>query len=107
MLDFRLHVLAYSGSAGDGLGKHDGMSFSTWDRDNDLLPAERMGGNCAVRFKGAGWYYNCYRSNLMGLYYDGGVVNNKSFDGVAWKPWTGPLYSMKSVVMKIRPKNVL
>lgn len=95
-------MLGYSGNAGDGLGKHDGMKFSTRDIDNDLLVKE-MGGSCARRFQGAGWYYKCYASNLMGLHYVDGAVPEKRFDGVAWKPWRGPSYSLKEVVMKIRP----
>ena len=41
------------------------MKFSTHDVDNDVLKTE-MGGSCAKRFHGAGWYYKCYASNLMG-----------------------------------------
>ena len=103
--EFRLHVLGYNGTAGDGLGKHDGMMFSTKDQDNDLLAADQMGGSCARRFHGAGWYYKCYMSNLMGNHYVDGAVPDKRFDGVAWKPWTGPSYSLKEVVMKVRPRE--
>nr|KAG5689573.1 hypothetical protein BaRGS_021094 [Batillaria attramentaria] len=80
---FKLHVLGYSGTAGDGLGKHDGMKFSTKDVDNDLLGTE-MGGSCAQRFKGAGWYYKCYMSNLMGVHYVDGTVPEKRFDGCVY-----------------------
>ncbi|XP_076464509.1 uncharacterized protein LOC143296455 [Babylonia areolata] len=102
---YQLHVLGYSGDAGDGLGKHDGMRFSTRDRDHDLLSQEQMGGSCARRFRGAGWYFRCYASNLMGQHYEGGSVPGKKFDGVAWKPWTGPSYSLKEVVLKVRPRG--
>ncbi|BFZ11762.1 hypothetical protein BsWGS_14801 [Bradybaena similaris] len=100
--DFRLHLFGYSGDAGDGLGKHSGMKFSTFDVDNDVLNT-KMGGSCAKRFQGAGWYYQCYSSNLMGRYYAGGEVPEKRFDGVAWKPWRGPGYSLKTVVLAVRP----
>jgi len=59
---YRIAVDGYSGDAGDGLQypsdgathsyHHDGMSFTTYDQDND--PA---GYNCAGT-KGGGWWYN-------------------------------------------------
>ncbi|KAL8585232.1 hypothetical protein ACOMHN_013247 [Nucella lapillus] len=105
--NFQLRVLGYSGTAGDGLAKHDGMAFSTQDRDHDLLAEKKMGGSCARRFMGAGWYYKCYTNNLMGRYYENGVVPEKRFDGIAWKPWKGPSYSLKEVVLKVRSKGVV
>ena len=36
----------------------------------------------------------------------GGRVDEKMFDGVAWKPWRGSAYSLKRVEMKIRPRGV-
>ncbi|XP_005099729.1 uncharacterized protein LOC101849539 [Aplysia californica] len=99
---FKLHIYGYSGDAGDGLNKHSGMKFSTYDADNDALKTE-MGGSCAKRFHGAGWYYKCYSSNLMGRYYQGGKIPEKLYDGITWKPWLGPNYSMKTAVLAIRP----
>ncbi|ESP02874.1 hypothetical protein LOTGIDRAFT_185616 [Lottia gigantea] len=103
---YKLHIEGYDGDAGDGLSKHNEMKFSTHDVDNDQV-IKQFGGSCAKRFHGAGWYYKCYSSNLNGQYYEDGVVPPKKFDGVAWKPWTGPNYSLKEVVLKVRPKDVL
>ncbi|XP_074662974.1 uncharacterized protein LOC141915376 [Tubulanus polymorphus] len=101
---YRLHVSGYEGNAGDGLKKHDNEQFSTKDVDNDRMEKD-FGGSCAKRFSGAWWYYKCYQSNLNGVYYRDGKVADKKFDGVAWKPWKGPKYSIRRVEMKIRPKT--
>lgn len=102
---YRLHIDGYSGDAGDGLTKHDGNKFSTKDVDNDHVVKE-FGGSCANRFHGAGWYYKCYASNLNGKFYKNGKIPEKKYDGITWKPWTGPNHSLKKVEMKIRPASV-
>ena len=66
------------GTAGDSLGYHRGLPFTTKDRDND-----RNSGNCVSYAKG-GWLYNsCRRSNLNGLYLHGKI----SDEGVGWYDW--------------------
>ena len=87
-----------SGDAGDSLRNHNGMMFSTKDRDNDLT-----GGSCAQGYKGAWWYNKCHHSNLNGLYLRG---NHTSYaDGVNWLHWRGHQYSLKKTEMKIRPSK--
>lgn len=44
---------------------HQGRPFSTYDNDNDIAVT-----NCALSYKGAFWYKNCHRVNLMGKYGD-------------------------------------
>ena len=66
------------------------------DRDNDS-----NSGNCAVKYKGAWWYNNCYHSNLNGLYLHG-KVNDQ---GMVWYHWKKNDYSVKRFEMKIRPKD--
>ncbi|XP_033726203.1 angiopoietin-related protein 7-like [Pecten maximus] len=66
--NYRLTVSGFSGIVSyDGMAVHNGMSFSTFDRDNDQYPL-----SCAERFKGGWWYGGCYRSNLNGLSYTNG-----------------------------------
>ncbi len=51
-----------------------GPACSTRDVDQD----ERPGDSCAVESRGAWWYYNCFESNLNGLYYQGGDYKDVS-----------------------------
>ncbi|XP_064329871.1 tenascin-X-like [Phalacrocorax carbo] len=60
---YRLHLGAYSGTAGDALSYHAGSPFSTRDRD----PRGRSR-PCAVSYTGAWWYHNCHYANLNGRY---------------------------------------
>ena len=62
---YTLFVGFYSGTADDRLTYHNGMAFTTKDRDND-----EDGDNCAVDQKGAWWYKRCYNSNLNSNYGD-------------------------------------
>lgn len=50
---------------GDSMAYHNGRSFSTFDKDTDSAIT-----NCALSYKGAFWYKNCHRVNLMGRYGD-------------------------------------
>ena len=78
-------LLIFAGTAGDSLGYHRGMSFSTKDRDNDKYGVV----NCALGNKGAWWYNFCLQSDL-----NGGIIS--------WKHWKNRL---KRSEMKIRPKD--
>jgi len=93
---YQLSLGSYSGTAGDSLGYHRDMVFSTKDRDNDKHP----GIHCALKRKGAWWYKDCFKSNLNGLYLHG----ERSWDGVVWEHWKDD-YSMKRSEMKIRPED--
>ncbi|XP_049566971.1 tenascin isoform X3 [Orcinus orca] len=92
---YRLKVEGYSGTAGDSMAYHNGRSFSTFDKDTDSAIT-----NCALSYKGAFWYKNCHRVNLMGRYGD----NNHS-QGVNWFHWKGHEYSIQFAEMKLRPSN--
>ena len=48
---YRLKVGGYSGNAHDSMSSHNGMKFSTKDKDNDMVS-----GNCAGDFDGGWWF---------------------------------------------------
>ncbi|XP_014728614.1 PREDICTED: tenascin isoform X2 [Sturnus vulgaris] len=80
---------------GDSMTYHNGRSFSTFDKDHDSAIT-----NCALSYKGAFWYKNCHRVNLMGRYGD-----NSHSQGVNWFHWKGHEYSIEFAEMKLRPSS--
>ncbi|XP_062414882.1 tenascin-like isoform X1 [Pungitius pungitius] len=92
---YKLHVGAYSGTAGDSMTYHQGRPFSTFDNDNDIAVT-----NCALSYKGAFWYKNCHRVNLMGKYGD-----DSHSKGINWFHWRGHEHSIPFAEMKIRPAD--
>uniref|UniRef100_A0A672HVD5 Zmp:0000000846 n=1 Tax=Salarias fasciatus TaxID=181472 RepID=A0A672HVD5_SALFA len=92
---YKLYIGAYSGTAGDSMTYHQGRPFSTYDNDNDIAVT-----NCALSYKGAFWYKNCHRVNLMGKY--GDTSHSK---GINWFHWKGHEHSIQFAEMKLRPAN--
>jgi ficolin len=95
---YRLGVGEYRGNAGDSLGYHNGMKFSTVDKEQDASKDH----HCAKDWDGAWWYNDCKRSQLTGYYYEG--KHNHRYKGIAWYDWRGDKYSYKRAEMKIRWK---
>ena len=83
--------------SGDSLNQHNGVGFSTKDKDYDL-----DSGSCAVEYHGAWWYIGCHYSNLNGKYLSGPQTSYA--DGVNWYTWRGHYYSLKTTQMKLRRK---
>ena len=68
---YRIHVGGYSGDLCDVMNLathvHNGMNFTTYDRDNDVWNYS----NCAVHERegeGGWWYRACFYFNLNGHY---------------------------------------
>ena len=92
---YRLDLGAYSGTAGDGMRacqsihNHDGMPFSTHDRDDN------NSGNCA-QYNSAGWWYNnCVCSILNRPYYNNGYMYR----------WSTFSHYLKCSEMKLRSRD--
>ncbi|GAB1598434.1 fibrinogen-like protein 1 [Argonauta hians] len=101
--NYKLHVSDYNGTAGDALNKyHNGMMFSTIDKDNDEWEE-----HCALKDRSGWWFRACSFSSLNGLYTEGGKIDavpNGLIRGIIWYNWKNDFgYSLKSVTMKIKP----
>ena len=71
----------------DSMAYHNGMQFSTNDRDNDASP-----GQCTSSYDGSGWWYkNCYYSLLTGEH-----TNSRSH-------WHGRNFPFRE--MRLRPNS--
>ncbi|XP_072030139.1 fibrinogen C domain-containing protein 1-like, partial [Amphiura filiformis] len=92
---FQLSIGTYNGTAGDSLRYHEGMKFTTKDRDNDL-----SGGDCADARGGAWWYNACQYSNLNGPYLSSATTTTKA---IVWYHWKSASIALKKAQMKIRP----
>ena len=99
---YRLHIGEAEGppNGHDAMAYHNGMSFSTYDNDND-------GGkrHCGRDHKGGWWYNNCYGSLLTGSHTDSRV-----WQRLLWYDGTVPIHIStfdyyQDVDMKIRPKT--
>ncbi|XP_067938927.1 ficolin-1-like isoform X2 [Watersipora subatra] len=76
--NYRLNISndGYEGSLdSSALSYHDGMEFSTPDRDND----DDDSYNCAAAITGSWWFKNCLQSQLNGVY------GATGWGGIVWK----------------------
>uniref|UniRef100_A0A673JPW8 Microfibril-associated glycoprotein 4-like n=1 Tax=Sinocyclocheilus rhinocerous TaxID=307959 RepID=A0A673JPW8_9TELE len=95
---YKLHVSGFvNGGAGDSLYYHNGMMFSTYDKDQD-----NSGSNCAMIYFGGGFWYNkCYYTNPTGHYLwenDGTLMDI----GATWYYWKNSWDPLKTITMKIK-----
>ncbi|KAG7166004.1 Angiopoietin-related protein 2-like [Homarus americanus] len=110
---YRLKVIRYTSmsQAGDALKWHNGMKFSTPDRDNDVL----LGGHCAKRNSGGWWYRGyrgCYQAHPTGRYQNNPgdppktSVESRNFElgpVLVWQNWRGESYYPKTLFLMFRP----
>ncbi|OCT96990.1 fibrinogen beta chain [Xenopus laevis] len=119
---YQLSVSGYKGTAGNALMEgasqlkgenrtmtiHNGMFFSTFDRDNDGWQHSDPNKQCSKEDGGGWWYNRCHAANPNGRYYWGGhytwdMAKHGTDDGVVWMNWKDSWYSMKKMSIKIRP----
>ncbi|PRD32339.1 UNVERIFIED_CONTAM: sca [Trichonephila clavipes] len=90
--NYRLVLAGYHGNASDAMNYHNGMAFSTPDRDND----ESKATHCADFYHSGWWYNHCQYVNINGRYSTG--VTWYDIDGQEWS-------EMTRVEMKIKPRT--
>ena len=95
---YLVNLSSILGDAGDSLAHHNGMKFSTNDKDNDESDE-----HCALKFKSAWWYKSCDQSSLNGRYSTMSTV--APGHGIQWRAWKGDKYSLKKSEMKTRPSQ--
>ena len=61
---YTMRVSAYSGNVADAFAWHDGMKFTTYDRDNDPWTSADNNNNCAVLNGGGFWHNSCARASV-------------------------------------------
>ena len=87
--NYRLQVSGYSGNTDHNYWySHNGMEFSTRDRDND-----RYRGSCSQNYKGGHWYERCYAVNPTGPY------KNTGYDSMTIERG---LVQVKQMTLKIK-----
>lgn len=93
---YKLEISGFTdGGAGNSLLEHNGMKFSTLDKDQDTHNS-----NCARLYLGGWWYGECHSVNINGEYLWGSSIYGI---GLNWVSWKGYEYSLKATEMKIRP----
>ncbi|XP_075054584.1 fibrinogen beta chain [Mixophyes fleayi] len=120
---YQISVSGYKGNAGNALLEgapqlkgenrtmtiHNGMFFSTFDRDNDGWLHADPNKQCSKEDGGGWWYNRCHAANPNGRYYWGGsyspdMTKHGTDDGVVYMNWRDSWYSMMRMSIKIRPK---
>nr|CAB3245534.1 ficolin-2-like [Phallusia mammillata] len=94
--NYRLHVSGYNGMAGDSLTYHNGMQFSTQDRDNDADSSK----NCVLHWGNSGgwWFKHCFYSKLNAEW----GRSQSEYHNIIWYHWKGYSEAIKESTMKMR-----
>ncbi|XP_035228784.1 protein scabrous-like [Stegodyphus dumicola] len=91
---YRLVIAGYRGNASDAMTYHNGMAFSTPDRDNDASEAT----HCADFYNSGWWYNHCQYVNINGRYNTG--ITWYDIDAHEWS-------ELMRVEMKIKPRKLV
>ncbi|XP_050094086.1 fibrinogen C domain-containing protein 1-like [Anopheles aquasalis] len=93
--DYKLTLGKYSGTAGDGMIRDNGMKFSTKDRDNDRTTTF----NCVEWFENPWWQNSCSGANLNARYIN--AVDRKSMHWLGFKGREG--LSLSKIMIRELP----
>ncbi len=94
---YELDIGTYSGNAGDSFATHDGVKFSTHDKDNDNSASD-----CSGTYNSGWWYKDCHSAHLNGIYYATAAAQPDGH-GIIWEGWLGTNTPLKTVVIAVRP----
>ncbi|XP_071550124.1 angiopoietin-2-like isoform X2 [Panulirus ornatus] len=95
---YRLRISGYTGTAGDSMRHSHLQMFSTVDQDND----QENWGSCARGRGGGGWWWGrCACTQPTGQYRRGRYQGPER--GITWWHWKDSNYSLKTLLIKIRP----
>ncbi|XP_059179589.1 angiopoietin-related protein 7-like [Physella acuta] len=89
---YRIKFIYKTGNTIEQFSWHNGMAFSTFDKDND-----ESSRNCAENYKGGWWFNNCRLVHANGVW-----QSQVSSEGVAWFGLTLNDNYLDSVEIKIR-----
>ncbi|XP_059168840.1 ryncolin-1-like [Physella acuta] len=90
---YRLKFTYKTGNTTDNLSYHNGMAFSTFDKDND----GEAGGSCALAFKSGWWFNRCHLVNMNGVW-----ACKANAEGINWIAITQYIDSLEYIEMKLR-----
>ena len=88
----------FIGTAGNSLSIHNGMFFSTIDKENDIHDVR----NCANKHNGGWWYKKCFN---YGAILNGEYGNKENAQGINYYTLTGYFTTLSYVEIKIRGKR--
>ncbi|KAM4749993.1 LOW QUALITY PROTEIN: microfibril-associated glycoprotein 4-like [Anableps anableps] len=95
---YQLHLGSFTrGTAADSLSNQNPMKFTTLDKDQDQWDK-----NCTQQYLGGFLFNACHMANPTGMYAPHGAIGFENVDMI-WHTWKGWNYSLKSIVIKIRP----
>ncbi|XP_069160387.1 angiopoietin-1 [Procambarus clarkii] len=95
---YRLRIAGYTGTAGDSMRHSHHQMFSSVDQDND----QENWGSCARGRGGGGWWWGrCACTQPTGQYRRGRYQGPER--GITWWHWKDSNYSLKTLLLKIRP----
>ncbi len=93
---YKLLIGGYWGNAGNAMARHNGMKFSTYNRDND---ASTNSENCASKWKGGWWYQHCHDANLNGIFQ---TARSTSPKYMSWKQLRSSYGNIVFSTIKVR-----